>query len=149
MKYLSFVILALALYGCSTTAHLYPTEGPMADINPKPVLKAKVKGIMGDSGSILLTMQDGEVCEGRWSVIAPKAAGYSSGSGMLTDGTSLLTGTGSATDIGHSERINNGEAYLSCDKGTFIEISFRVGSGTASGNGVAKDNKGNKYKVIF
>ena len=33
--------------------------------------------------------------------------------------------------------------------GTVIEIEFKVGSGTASGNGVGKDNKGNIFRVMF
>ncbi len=33
--------------------------------------------------------------------------------------------------------------------GTVIDIEFKVGSGTASGNGVDKDKKVSIHKVIF
>ncbi len=35
------------------------------------------------------------------------------------------------------------------NKGTVIHVEFYTGSGTANGSGVAKDNKGNIFKVIF
>ncbi len=34
-------------------------------------------------------------------------------------------------------------------RGTVIEVEFYTGSGTANGFGLAKDNKGNIYKVLF
>jgi hypothetical protein len=34
-------------------------------------------------------------------------------------------------------------------KGTSIEIEFLTGAGTAHGYGVAKDNHGNLFRVLF
>jgi len=45
--------------------------------------------------------------------------------------------------------VNRGEAVLSGDRGTLIQVEFYTGSGTANGTGVAKDNNGNVYKVLF
>ena len=45
--------------------------------------------------------------------------------------------------------VNKGEAVLVGDRGTVIQVEFYTGSGTAYGTGVAKDNKGNIYKVLF
>jgi hypothetical protein len=33
--------------------------------------------------------------------------------------------------------------------GTVMQVLFFTGSGTANGTGVATDNKGNSYKVLF
>ncbi len=35
------------------------------------------------------------------------------------------------------------------DRGTVMQMEFFTGSGTANGTGVAKDNRGNTYKVLF
>ena len=35
------------------------------------------------------------------------------------------------------------------DRGTVIHVEFYTGSGTANGLGVARDNKGNIFKVLF
>ncbi len=35
------------------------------------------------------------------------------------------------------------------DRGTVIQVEFYTGSGTANGSGVAKDKKGNVFKVLF
>jgi len=45
--------------------------------------------------------------------------------------------------------VNKGEAVLVGDRGTVIQVEFYTGSGTANGTGVAKDNKGNTWKVLF
>lgn len=45
--------------------------------------------------------------------------------------------------------MNRGEAIIVGNKGTIIEVEFYTGSGTANGFGLAKDNHGNIYKVLF
>jgi len=35
------------------------------------------------------------------------------------------------------------------NRGTVIEIEFKVGNGTSNGTAVGKDNKGNIFKVLF
>ncbi len=35
------------------------------------------------------------------------------------------------------------------DQGTIIQVEFYTGSGSANGSGVAKDNNGNIFKVLF
>ena len=148
-----FAFIAVVISGCSTTATLYPIKGPMSTISPLPTPIAKVNGILGNSGTILLVLPDGEVCKGRWSSIAPMSVGFSaaSASGSATSGLSSVWATvyGSDYSLANVPGINKGEAMLVGDKGTVIQIEFYTGSGTANGTGVAKDNKGNIYKVLF
>jgi hypothetical protein len=45
--------------------------------------------------------------------------------------------------------INRGEAMAVCKSGNRLQVEFYTGSGTASGLGVASDDKGNVFKLIF
>jgi len=145
-------VLAL-LAACTTTATLYPVDGPMSQQQPLPVLTANVDGIMGNTGGISLTLPDGETCTGKWSSIAPMAVGFSaaSASGTATSGLASAWATvyGSGFSVGNVPGVNRGEAMLVGDRGTIIQVEFYTGSGTANGTGVAKDNKGNVFKVLF
>lgn len=150
-------LFALALYvvlaGCSTTATFYPVEGPLSKIQPLPVLTATADGITGNTGNISLSLPDGEFCKGRWSSIAPMSVGYSTASatGSATNGMASVWATvyGSGFSVRNLSVVNNGEAMLVGDRGTVIHVEFYTGSGTANGSGVAKDNKGNIFKVLF
>lgn len=147
------LILALFIAGCSTTATLYPVEGPLSKMQPLPVLTAIADGITGNTGNISLTLPNGEYCKGRWSSIAPMSVGYSaaSASGSATSGMSSVWATvyGSGFSVSNLRGVNKGEAMLVGDRGTVIHVEFYTGSGTANGSGVAKDNNGNIFKVLF
>lgn len=155
MRTTSFVALLItaALYGCSTTATLFPVDGPLSKLSPPPVLTATADGITGNTGNISLVMPDGEVCKGRWSSIAPMAYRYSTASatGSATSGMASVWATvyGSGFSMANVPGVNKGEAVLVGDRGTVMQVEFYTGSGTANGTGVAKDNKGNIYKVLF
>ncbi|MBU3714298.1 MAG: hypothetical protein FGM46_05050 [Ferruginibacter sp.] len=56
---------------------------------------------------------------------------------------------GTGFSIGNAASVNRGEAMLICNQGTTIQIEFFTGSGTANGYGVAKDNKGNIFKLLL
>ena len=56
---------------------------------------------------------------------------------------------GSGYSIANVPGVNKVEAMFIGDRGTVIQVGFYTGSGTANGVGVAKDNKGNIYKVLF
>jgi len=146
-------ILIISLTGCTTKAYFYPVEGKYKEMIPYPVIEATVDGIMGNTGNISLTLPNNEFCQGRWSSVAPIQVSYSNGSasGHVTNGMSSAWGTvyGSSYSVSNLAGINKGSAMMSCDQGTVIDMEFYTGSGTANGNGVAKDNKGNIFKVIF
>lgn len=143
MKRLLLLLSSLALCACSITAELYPAAGPLAEVRPLPVLKAKVHGVLGNSGKIDLQMPSGEVCKGRWSSVASRPSG-------IHVGVNVHIGDASPDwkDRIHPGR-NRGEAYLVGDQGTTMEVVFYTGAGTANGYGEARDNRGNRYKVLF
>lgn len=130
------------LAGCSTTANLYPVEGPLSKIVPLPVVVAKVDGITGNTGDFNLQLPTGESCSGKWSSAAPT---------QQISGT-LIGQYGHIINFvasGPKPGVNRGEAFASCSKGTTIQAEFYTGSGTANGYGIARDSQSNIYKMIF
>lgn len=147
-------LVACAFFtACSVAVTLYPVKGALAAQSPLPVLKAKAHGVTGNSGDIELVMPSGEKLKGRWSSLAPRQVSVSrfSGNTNITSGleTAYAVVYGSGVTVSNVPGINKGTAFLTGERGTNMEVEFRTGSGTASGNGVAIDNRGNIYKVIF
>lgn len=140
-----FVAIFLLFGGCTTTANFYPVQGPLSLQKPLPILTANVDGIMGNTGNINLIMPDGELCKGKWSSAAGMSVGYGTVNLFSQYGSML----GSGFSVANNPGVNRGEAILVGTKGTIIEIEFYTGSGTANGFGLAKDNQGNIYKVLF
>lgn len=143
--FVSLGLILVALCGCSTTANLYPVKGPLSEIQPLPIIRARVDGIMGNSGGISLTMPDGEFCKGQWSSAAGMSVSYGSGSLFSQYGSAYWSGY----TVSNKPGENRGQAMIVGARGTIIEVEFYTGSGTANGFGLAKDNKGNIYKVLF
>jgi hypothetical protein len=152
-KFLPAIFLTLVLAACSTTANLYPISGPLSEQRPLPVLSVEINGISGNSGTLSTTLPDGETLSGKWSSIAPMSYGMTTGvaSGSATDGMNSVWATvyGAGFSAANVPGVNKGEAMLIGDRGTVMHVEFLTGSGTANGTGVAKDNKGNIYKVLF
>ncbi len=74
-----------------------------------------------------------------------------SATGTVSDGLNSVWASvyGSSYSVGDVPGVNKGEAMLIGDRGTVMQMEFFTGSGTANGTGVAKDNRGNTYKVLF
>jgi hypothetical protein len=140
---MAFIIVGLS--ACSTTANLYPVEGPLSRENPVPTLVATVDGITSNTGGFNFVMPDGEICTGRWSSVAPQYAAVATTSLFSRYGT--VTGYG--TSVGIVPGVNKGQAFATCSDNTRFEVEFYTGSGTANGYGIANDTNGNVYKMIF
>ena len=135
-----FLVLSI-LTSCNVTLELYPIKGPLSTTIPIKVLRAKATNVIGNSGKCFLTLSDGEKCTGRWSSTA--------GVRKSINNSGLLLSYGQELGLSPRGNENRGFAMLLGNKGTSIEIEFLNGAGTAHGFGVAKDNKGNIYKVLF
>lgn len=142
MRFAGLLIVGLTAAGCSTTANLYPIQGPLSARKPLPVIVAKANGITGNTGELTLTMPDGEDCKGKWSSVAPTTGGVGT---LFTQ----YGATAGFTFSGIQPGINKGQAFLTCDRGTTVEAEFFTGSGTANGFGVARDSNKNVYKMLF
>lgn len=154
MKRLVFALAAaVALSSCSVTGNLYPVEGPLSEIRPLPVIPIEIQDVQRNSGRARLVLPSGEVCSGQWSVVAPRMAGTvtTTGSGTVSSGldSTFVEIHGQSFVNVAAPGVNKGQAILTGDRGTVIEAAFLVGSGTASGHGVARDDRGNVFKVLF
>lgn len=67
------VLSASLMCGCVYHARFYPVKGPLAEETPVPVPRARLTGPL-NSGSISLTLPDGEVCKGRWQAASTPAS---------------------------------------------------------------------------
>jgi hypothetical protein len=139
------VLAAGALSACSTTANLYPVQGPLSLQKPVPILIATVDGITGNTGGFNFTMPDGAACSGRWSSVAPQHVTVTTSSLFSRYGT--VTGYG--TTVGNVPGVNKGQAFAICSDNTRFDVEFLTGSGTANGYGIATDTNDNVYKMIF
>jgi len=141
VKKIIYIYLLLLLSSCSITLDLYPAKGPLSNLIPIKVIKAKATNVTSNSGRCFLTLPDGEYCEGRWSSTA--------GVKGSTNNYSLLLDYGQELGLSPRGNENRGYAILLGTKGTSIEIEFLTGAGTAHGFGIAKDNHGNLFRVLF
>jgi hypothetical protein len=140
------VLCAVALVSaCSTTVSMFPTDGPLRQQRPAPVLTATVENITSNSGPFRVTYPNGDVCEGRWASVAPQMV--SVGWGSLFTRYGAIAGV--STTVTNVPGINRGEAMATCKSGNQLQVEFTTGSGTANGVGVAKDDLGNVFKLIF
>jgi hypothetical protein len=139
--------IALLLSGClvAVPGHLYPVHGPLATQTPPPIYKVSLSGIL-KSGTLDATMQDGEVCRGGWAAIPQDDPTASS---MSTDWDSVY-GQGFFTGnvLGNAVFVR---ANLVGPKGTTLDVQMydpKPGNPAAL-IGVARDNKGNIFKLTF
>lgn len=142
MKFGWVAALGMTVAGCSTTANLYPVQGPLSKQVPLPVIVATADGITGNTGNLSLVLPNGESCSGKWSSVAPTTGGVGT---LFTQ----YGGVAGFTFSGIQPGVNKGQAFMTCTKGTTIEAEFYTGSGTANGYGVAKDSNQNVYKMLF
>jgi hypothetical protein len=146
MRQVYFAALsAVLLAGCSTTASLYPVEGPLSKLVPIPIIVATVSGITGNNGPISMTMPDGSTCIGEWSSAAASPVSYGAGSLIGTYGATYFQGIN--LDAGRGQ--NPGRAIANCSDGNQVEVEFITGAGTATGFGVARDRRANVFRVLF
>ena len=129
------------LTSCRITLDLYPINGPLSKQNPIKVVKATATNVTSNSGKCFLTLPDGEYCIGRWSSTAGVIGSINN--------SSLLLDYGQELGLSPRGNENRGFAMLLGTLGTSIQIEFLTGAGTAHGFGVAKDNHGNLFKVLF
>ena len=144
-KHNIFLIFILLIAGCSKTVSMFPTSGPIKQNKQSQVLIATVENITSNSGPFSVTYPDGDFCKGRWASIAPQMVAM--GWGNLFSQYGNVAGT--FTSVSNLPGVNRGEAMAICQSGNQLKVEFLTGSGTANGTGIAVDDKGNVFKLIF
>jgi len=146
---------------CTSTLRLYPVQGPLSAQTPTPVFFPKITGAayLSHLSNISLVLSNGELCKGRWTQVAPtqpvkgaNAAGVQITAGEMSSVWDSVYGPGYyvAHVLGAHYYY---ESVVSGNRGTVINVQLYFDNSESQGKyyrfkGVARDNKGNIYKLI-
>lgn len=152
------ILLAISvMLGCSATAHFYPVQGPLSAQTPAPVLTGKITGALSP-GTISVVLSDGEVCKARWAMVRPPKAtpGAPTASAAPADLSSAwdtIYGPGFYVSHVLGARMY-ARATATGNRGTVVNLEVYMSqggneAGRSAIKGVAKDDKGNIYKMVI
>ncbi|EJF92643.1 hypothetical protein [Bartonella tamiae] len=137
--------LTLGVSGCiSKTISMYPVSGPAAQNGKSSVIRLVANNVQSTSGKLSGVLPSGATCEGQWS--STISAYQNNTQFSVTNGINTIYGQG--TSYGVAPGSYPGAGVLSCTDGTTIDVEFTTGA-NKTGVGVARDNKGNVYRVII
>jgi len=121
--------------------HLYPSD----EIASKTgVLEAQMVGHGNLHGTLELTMPDGELLQGEYSIVAGGAVGV--GNAYASSGSASGFGTFSSIAMAGS---GNGMASLYGNRGTSLHCEFQNNNLTGHGYGVCQSSKGTHYRMEY
>lgn len=154
-RLLIVLVVTAMLSACTVSGHVYPVKGPVAAQAPVPVYDAKISGAF-NSGTITLKLADGESGSGHWAAAttAPAPVGVSpdNPSAEMPAAWDTVYGHGYYTAHVLGQRLFV-EAIVTTNHSTVVQVQmYRVwysNGGRGQIYGVARDNKGNTYKVSF
>jgi len=153
---LTLLLLCIStLSGCAT-ARFYPVQGPLSTQTPPPVYVAKFSGAF-NAGDLSVVLDGGELCKGHWATVSRPNTSEAATTAATADNMSAewdtVYGTGFYVANVLGERLY-ARAVLAGNRGTTLRVELykpdRI-ENTSVGmiKGVAKDDKGNIYKVAF
>jgi hypothetical protein len=153
MNYSIFPLFAIAalISGCislSVPGGFSPVQGPLSQQSPVPTYTAKMSGLL--SGTISVTLANGEVCQGPWAFVSKTTTdtnAVSPLSGNMAADWDLVYGPGYfvAHVVGNKLYAR---ATLTGNMGTVISIELSNETNTRGNTkGVAQDNHANVFKV--
>ena len=155
------LLCACFLSGCLQVAHFYPVQGPLAAQTPPPIYTGRITGVI-NSGSISARLDNGQQFSGHWQAQSVGALAKQSRAGVVPPfnlsaewdavygpgfytahvlGAHLFartTLTGSQGGALHVEMIS--QPVETADAKDVVAPNI---------SGVAKDERGNVYKVAF
>jgi hypothetical protein len=145
----------LVTVGCSHKYQFYPVEGPLSAQTPLPVLVAKMTGGL-TSGSISVVLSDGEVCQGRWAQVPRVKVAKGANTATVPEANAMASVWdavyGPGYYVSHVLGATNAHATASGERGTVLNVELNArseGEKNVVVKGIAKDNKGNIYKVVY
>lgn len=157
-------LLATSLVSCHAGMNFYPVQGPLAVQTPSPVFVGKVSGGIS-AGALVVTAGQGEVFTGRWKMV--KAPSQRKGTASLPVISALDNEMAPAWDSLYGNGFYVAQvlgarlyarASLTGTSGSVMKVEFYRPEGNHDGDvnairgsvkGVAKDDKGNVYKVTI
>ncbi len=155
------LLFAFFFSGCMRTAHLYPIEGPLASQTPPPIYTGKITGVI-NSGSISAKLADGQQFSGKWQAKSANALAKESSAGVVPP-FSLSAEWDAVYGPGfYAGHVLGAHLFarttLTGNQGSALQlemISEMVPGGDPKEpeppkiSGVARDEKGNIYRVAF
>jgi hypothetical protein len=126
--------LVVLLTGCGGDGQLAPVQGPLAAQRPPPIYKVTIDA----DSKMSAARTKADVCKGLWSNVAQ---GDSTAAAMSGEWDAVY-----GKDYFSAKVVGNAtfsRAVLTCPDGTTLNIEFN------SDKGVAKDGKGDVFKLTF
>ena len=156
-RLLPVLILISTLSACTHNARLYPIQGPLSTQTPPPVIFAKITGTDLPQ-EISIVLSDGEVCKGHWVMVKARegAASTSASTIDMSSAWDAVYGSGFyVADVLGARHY--ARAVASGDRGTVVNVElYRPDERghddttlTTRAKGVARDSKGNVYKLVL
>jgi hypothetical protein len=160
-RFALITLLCVFLSGCMRVAHLYPVQGPLAAQTPPPIYTAKLTGVI-NSGSLSAKLANGQQFTGQWQAQSAGALAKESAAGVvppfnLSAEWDAVYGPGfyTAHVLGAHLFVRT---TLSGQQGGALQVEM-ISQPVATGDpkdvaapvisGVARDEKGNVYKMAF
>jgi hypothetical protein len=137
------LLVCFALTGCLATGHLYPVGGPLSSQSPIPTYTVS---LAAPPGYLTTTLADGETCKGSSVQVAPTDP---SARDHAADWDTVYGAGFFQAHVLGNPALERGA--LTGAKGTCLEFELymsRPGQVTSI-KGVAKDDKGNVFKLTF
>lgn len=150
---LSLVLFLLACVpqGVTRGTALVPAAGPLFDVH-STALRAYFSGVTTGRGTLTITMPDKEKVSGEYSTLSEFSADAAEGAGAPGGGQVTITPADWKALYGKSDMITgqiNGQALCLGDRGTVIRVQYVVDAFDNTMTGVAKDNRGNLYRLAI
>jgi hypothetical protein len=141
------IVLLCAASSCviKRPLHLYPTGEQVPDT---AVLEGLFVGHGQGHGTARITMPDGEVLQGEYSIVFGGAVGFGSifGSVYGPSGSASVSGTSANVSI---EGKGQGQASLVGNRGTTIQCEFANANMTGHGFGACRSSRGILYRLMY
>jgi len=133
---------------------LYPVQGPLAAQTPPPVFSGQIRRPMFSAGPVFLllkswTVANGEVLQGKPKTLQASSANTAPETGAISLPQPNLAFAwdavyGEGFFVAHILGKKFGQGVFTGSKGTVLQIESIDGR-----NGVAVDNQGNMYKMVW
>lgn len=150
-KCLAILVAMILLVACGVTsgAMLQPAAGPLFEARA-PAIQVAFNRVGSGQGQVRIHMPDGEIINGEYTALA----GYSSGTdfdpGTKPGGPLAITREDWRALYGSSDMVSsqlNGQIAGAGDMGTLLRAEYVMEAMGGRGYGVAKDSKGNLYRL--
>jgi hypothetical protein len=154
---LTVATLCICMVGASGNAFaqkLYPVQGPLAAQRPQPIFAGQVRRPMFSVGSVFLLLKswkvaNGEVLQGKPKTVRASSMTAAPSAGQISLPQPNLAFVwdavyGDGFFVAHILGNKFGQGVFTGNQGTVLQVETLDGR-----NGVAVDNKGNTYKMVW